>query len=109
MTIADNTSSFHLPVADAAATRRRVLEIVKGHRRELAALVVLHVCAIGTFPTVVWLADRHGYRSACPSENKYMDTVFPAVHDFGIAGIPDMVCPACIMAFWRKYFYASAQ
>ena len=47
MTVADNTSSFHLPVADSAATRRRVLEIVKGNRRELAALVVLHVCAIG--------------------------------------------------------------
>lgn len=30
MTVADNTSSFHLPVADSAATRRRVLEIVKG-------------------------------------------------------------------------------
>lgn len=47
MTVADNTSSSHLPVADSAATRRRVLEIVKGNRRELAALVVLHVCAIG--------------------------------------------------------------
>uniref|UniRef100_UPI00374E68B4 ABC transporter ATP-binding protein n=1 Tax=uncultured Scardovia sp. TaxID=655654 RepID=UPI00374E68B4 len=47
MTVADNTSGPRLPVADSAATRRRVLEIVKGHRRELAALIALHVCAIG--------------------------------------------------------------
>lgn len=47
MTVADNTSGPRLPVADSAATRRRVLEIVKGYRRELAALIALHVCAIG--------------------------------------------------------------
>lgn len=61
MSINDSMRSYQLPVASAQETWRYVLKIMKDHKGGLAALVVLHVFAIGAgvFSPILfgWLID----------------------------------------------------